>query len=311
MKGKAFYFANLFYLSDYIVCSNYSARPGGSKFLKDNCGGKYNKRFEFDELKYRAYLKKAREEVSAEISTLGSKKNDLKLWEKISYALQTPGKLLRPMIVFLSGQSVGGRRKQLRKLALAIELLHDATLIHDDILDNDCFRRDMPTVHSKWGVGSAILVGDALASLSLNLSAAYSEKVSKLVSQACLSLCDGEYMDIVGQTSRFTEQDYFEKIRKKSATLFKVAAQCGAIVGGGSPSQIRSLAKFGENFGMAYQINDDILDITSLKDGVIPGRNDLQTLPFILLRELTGREGNSFDGMGPEKLFEILLQCFK
>ena len=275
--------------------------------MKDDCAGKHNKSFRFDELKYQAYLKKARKEISDEISTLISRNTDLKLGEKISYALATHGKLLRPMIVFLSGQSVGGRRGQLKKLALAIELLHNATLIHDDILDNDCFRRDRPAVHSKWGIGSAILVGDALASLSLNLSVEYCERVAKLVSQACLSLCDGEYMDVVSLTSRVTEQDYFEKIKKKSATLFKVAAQCGAIVGGGTSSEIGSLAKFGENFGMAYQISDDLSDITSLKDGFIPGQNEFQTLPFIHLRDLAVGKENSFEGVGAEKIYESLV----
>jgi len=275
--------------------------------LNDEHVDKYNEEFAFDALKYQAYLKEARTEIASETSKLISKINSLRLGEKIAYALQTRGKLLRPTLVLLSGQSVGGKKELLKKLALAIELLHNATLVHDDILDNDPCRRDALAVHSKWGVRSAILVGDALASLSLNLSAEYDKEISELVSQACLSLCDGEYMDAVGVTNKVTEQYYFEKINKKSATLFKVAAQCGAIAGGGTASEIESLTKFGENYGMAYQISDDLSDIASMKDGVIPGQNDLQILPFIHLYELIGKKENSFEVLSPEKLYELLV----
>ena len=168
--------------------------------MNDKFVDKYNDDFMFDALKYQMYLKEVRMDIASETSKLISKINNLRLGEKIVYALQTRGKLLRPTLVMLSGQSVG------------IELLHNATLVHDDILDNDHFRRDAPAVHSKWGVRSAILVGDALASLSLNLSVEYGKEISGLVSQACLSLCDGEYMDAEGVTNQVTEQYYFEKI---------------------------------------------------------------------------------------------------
>jgi len=274
--------------------------------LKGTIVANYNGEFAFDEEKYQAYLKEARDELFSEVSNLLSRINNLRLSEKIIYALQTRGKLLRPTLVLLSGQSVGGNRELLKKLALAIELLHNATLVHDDILDNDHFRRDVPAVYSKWGVRSAILVGDALASLSLNLSAEYGKEISKIVSQTCLSLCDGEYMDAAEITNEASEQYYLEKIRKKTASLFKAATQCGAIAGGGTASEIVSLAKFGENYGIAYQISDDLSDIASLKDGLVPGQNDFQTLPFIHLYESTGKRENAFQDLSPEQLYELL-----
>jgi geranylgeranyl pyrophosphate synthase len=274
--------------------------------LKGTLVPNYNGEFAFDEEKYQAYLKEAREELFSEVSNLLSRINGLRLSEKIIYALQTRGKLLRPTLVLLSGQSVGGKRELLKKLALTIELLHNATLVHDDILDNDHFRRDALAVYSKWGVRSAILVGDALASLSLNLSAEYDKEISKIVSQTCLSLCDGEYMDAAEITNEASEQYYLEKIRKKTASLFKAATQCGAIAGGGTASEIVSLAKFGENYGMAYQISDDLSDIASLKEGLIPGQNDFQTLPFIHLYESTGKREKAFQDLSPEQLYELL-----
>jgi geranylgeranyl pyrophosphate synthase len=273
--------------------------------LKGSLVSNIDGEFGFNE-KYQAYLKEAREELLSEVSILLSRINGFRLSEKIIYALQTRGKLLRPTLVLLSGQSVGGNRKFLKKLALAIELLHNATLVHDDILDNDHFRRDALAVCSRWGVRSAILVGDALASLSFNLSSEYGKKISKIVSQTCLSLCDGEYMDAAEITNEMSEQYYLEKIRKKTASLFKAATQCGAIAGGGTASEIVSLANFGENYGMAYQISDDLSDITSLKDGLVPGQSDFQTLPFIHLYESTGKRENAFQDLSPEQLYTLL-----
>jgi geranylgeranyl pyrophosphate synthase len=274
--------------------------------LKGDFTANYNKTFASDEKKYQAYLKKVKEELFSEISNLLSKTESLRLNEKITYALQTRGKLLRPTLVMLSGQSVGGNWDHLKKLALSIELLHNATLVHDDILDNDHFRRDALAIYSKYGVRTAILVGDALASLSLNLSAEYNKKIAKIVSQTCLSLCDGEYMDAAEATSEPSEKLYFEKIRKKTASLFKTATQCGGIAGGGSPTEIASLAEFGENYGIAYQISDDLSDIASLKDGLVPGQNDFQTLPFIHLYESTGKGEKYLQDLSPEQLYEQL-----
>jgi geranylgeranyl diphosphate synthase type I len=271
--------------------------------LKGNAIVNYNKTFAFDERKYRAYLRKVKEGMSSEISSILSETESLRLNEKITYALQTQGKLLRPTLVMLSGQSVGGNWDQLKKLALTIELLHNATLVHDDILDNDTYRRDALAICSKYGVRTAILVGDALASLSLNLSAEYNKEISKIVSQTCLSLCDGEYMDAAEITSEPSEQRYFEKIRKKTASLFKAATQCGAIAGGGTPSEIAALAEFGENYGIAYQISDDLSDIASLKEGLIPGQNDFLTLPFIHLYKSTGKGEKYFQDLSPEELY--------
>jgi geranylgeranyl pyrophosphate synthase len=223
-------------------------------------------------------------------------------------------------LVLLSGQSVGADKEPLKKLALAIELLHEATLVHDDILDNDRFRRNAVAVHAKWGVRDAILVGDTLASLSSNLVADYGKEPSKVVSQTCLLLCDGEYMDALATGTELSEHDYFEKIIKKSASLFRAATLCGAIAGGGSTIEKDSLTRFGENFGIAFQIRDDLSDITSLRDGATPNINDLQTLPLIhinnagnssqkkLLQSFLSQkmEAGSEGKISPEKLYECL-----
>jgi octaprenyl-diphosphate synthase len=231
---------------------------------------------------YDFYLEESRRLVDQEVTSLLPKLTDLALCERIAYVLQTQGKRLRPTLVMLSAQSVGGRIKPVKKLAMAIELLHTATLIHDDILDQDVFRRKMATVNAKWGVRDAVLVGDALASLSLNLTADYGKEVVEIVSRTCLLLSDGEYMDVENANKTLNESDYVETIKRKSACLFRAATQCGAVAAGASREEIDALAEFGENFGLAYQIKDDVSDVTALENNIPQDINQFRaTLPII------------------------------
>jgi octaprenyl-diphosphate synthase len=236
----------------------------------------------YDKNGYEAYLEEARRLVDREISDCMPIIADLALFERIRYVLQTRGKRLRPILVMLSAQSMGGSIQHVKRLAVSIELLHAATLIHDDILDQELFRRNAPTVNSKWGVRDAVLVGDALASLSLNLTADYGKDIIKIMSQTCLLLSDGEYMDVENAHERPTESDYLEMIKRKSASLFKAATQCGAIAAKASHDEIDAVAGFGENFGLAYQIKDDISDVTALENSIPQDINEFRAnLPII------------------------------
>lgn len=214
------------------------------------------------------YFSKNKCLIESELSKLISKYSDLRLHELIKYAVLSHGKRLRPLMVIMSAQSVGGNQKKVMNLALAVELLHTATLIHDDILDRDKFRRDALTVHEKWSINDAILAGDVMISLSINLMADYGKDIMKIASETGLALCDGEFMDLSMSSLKISEMEYLEKIRKKSASLFKAATQCGAMAGGGTDLEIKSLANYGEHLGMAYQLGDDISDITSVDDNV-------------------------------------------
>ena len=235
-----------------------------------------------DEDGYGAYLEEANRIVDQEISNVMPQIADLELYEQVRYVLQIQGKRLRPTLVMLSAQSLGERIEPVKKLALAIEVLHTATLIHDDILDKDLFRRNMPTVNAKWGIRDAVLVGDVLASLSLNLSADYGEDVVKIMSRTCMLLSDGEYIDVENAKKRLSENDYMLTIERKSASLFKAATQCGAIAANAGSEEIEALAEFGENFGLAYQIKDDLSDITALEDTIPQDINEFRaTLPII------------------------------
>jgi len=179
---------------------------------------------------------------------------------------------------------VGGKAEEVMPLALAFELMHTATLVHDDIIDKDQTRRGLPALHVKWSTDDAILAGDAMIALAVNLASSYGEEILKIVSNSALELCDGEHMDIYFSLDSATEEEYFLKIKQKSATLFRASAHSGALAGGGSPSEIHSLSMFGENFGIAYQLRDDLSDIkhtgTSISKDIKRGR---VTLPLIHL----------------------------
>ena len=249
---------------------------------------------------YLTYIENARRIIDRDISQIMSMVTDFGLCEKIKYVLRTQGKRLRPIMVLLSAQSVGGQVETVRKLALAIEMLHMASLIHDDILDQDIVRRNELTVNTKWGIRDAVLIGDALASLSFYLSADYENEIMKIISQTSVKLSDGEYLDVKESTDTRKERDYIETIRKKSASLFKTSTQCGAIAAEAKRNEIDALSEFGENFGLAYQIMDDLLDIAPIKDDLPQDIKMLRaTLPIIHLFESAKPELK-------EKLFQAI-----
>ena len=249
---------------------------------------------------YLTYIENARRIIDHDISQIMSMVTDFGLCEKIKYVLRTQGKRLRPIMVLLSAQSVGGQVETVRKLALAIEMLHMASLIHDDILDQDIVRRNELTVNIKWGIRDAVLIGDALASLSFYLSADYENEIMKIISQTSVKLSDGEYLDIKESTDTRKEREYIETIRKKSASLFKTSTQCGAIAAEAKRNEIDALSEFGENFGLAYQIMDDLLDIAPIKDDLPQDIKMLRaTLPIIHLFESAKPELK-------EKLFQAI-----
>jgi geranylgeranyl pyrophosphate synthase len=241
----------------------------------------------YNKERYFTYIENARRDIDIEISQIMPMIADLGLCEKMEYVLRTSGKRLRPILVLLSAQSVGGRPESVRKIALAVEFLHVATLVHDDILDQDTFRRNQLTANIKWGIRDAVLIGDALASLSLYLSADYGSEITKILSETCVALSDGEYLDVKGSLNTQKENDYIDTTRRKCASLFKASTRCGAIAAKANRDETNALSAFGEDFGLAYQIKDDLLDVKALEGNNLP--QDIKmfraTLPLIRLRE--------------------------
>jgi len=239
---------------------------------------------------FHSYVFCTKRSIERELEGLLSKISDVKLHPLLEFALLSKGKRLRPILTVLSAQSLGGDPKRVMQLALSFELLHTATLVHDDIIDQDTCRRGMKTLYSKWFMKGAVLASDALIALSVNLASDFGPKITKILSNVGLELSDGEYVDAVIPLNGETEQQYFTKIEKKSASLFRGATCYGALAAGGTPLEVEALAKFGEYFGMAYQLADDMDDLLSKNQISRDLKNGNVTLPFLYLYE-QGNDG--------------------
>jgi len=182
------------------------------------------------------------------------------------------GKRLRPCLVLTACEAVGGRAEDAIEAAAAIEMLHNFTLIHDDIMDRDEFRRNVKTVHTIWGEAMAIIAGDALFSRvfsamtenarRLGLSGRRTAELLSAVSEASFEVCRGQAMDMLFEGRLdVTEDEYMEMVSGKTGALTDVSAKVGGILGGGSRSQVSALSAYGRLLGMAFQIQDDVLGL--------------------------------------------------
>jgi octaprenyl-diphosphate synthase len=216
-------------------------------------------------------------------------KSDLPLLQEIAAALAAaPGKRIRPNLLFLASRSTGGSPEKASVAALAVELIHTATLLHDDILDGHMTRRGKATVYARWGADAAMIMGDFLYSRAfsclgeagLNDAIAVLAKVTNLMSIGeLIQLQHRKDIDV-------SEDGYMELIYRKTASLFAAASECGTLTGSGLESHRAEFASFGENVGLAFQITDDLLDFIAadVKIGK-PVASDFTegrvTLPFI------------------------------
>lgn len=187
------------------------------------------------------------------------------LKEPILYFLEAPGKKIRPLLTLLSCQAVGGELEQAMPAALGVELFHDFTLIHDDIMDKDDLRRGRFTVHKKWGEDAAILVGDLLIGLAyqkmLQCEARHLPRALNLFNEALIKVCEGQALDKEFEgREQVSLAEYLDMINKKTAWLFKLSSQLGAILGGAGSSEIAAMENFGNSLGIGFQIQDDWLD---------------------------------------------------
>ncbi|MBC8163056.1 MAG: polyprenyl synthetase family protein [Roseiflexaceae bacterium] len=191
--------------------------------------------------------------------------------EQLQPASYDPGKLLRPLLALLACRAAGGQPEQALPLAAGIQLIHDFSLIHDDIEDNSDTRRGRPTVWTIWGLAQGINTGDGMfvvAHLALHqlaergLPAEVVLEVLKRFDQTILTICEGQFLDISfeGDLS-ISEADYLAMISRKTAALVAAAAGLGAIVGGADQATATALFDFGQHMGLAFQIQDDVLGI--------------------------------------------------
>jgi octaprenyl-diphosphate synthase len=209
--------------------------------------------------------------------------------EAVRRMLAAGGKRLRPRMTLLGAAACGGDPVEHLHLAAYMELIHVATLIHDDVVDNASTRRGVNATAVDFGNRVSVLAGDYLfAWIFKNVTANYPHPVPNILSATLADICDGEVLQLRALGDLTLALDaYVEIARKKTASLFAASAQCGAIMGGGGAREIAALHEFGELFGIAFQMNDDLLDMTADERSLgKPVGNDLTerkiTIPLIL-----------------------------
>jgi geranylgeranyl diphosphate synthase type I len=193
------------------------------------------------------------------------------------HLLEAGGKRLRPCLVLASCEAVGGRAKDAIEAAAALELLHNFTLIHDDIMDRDEFRRNVKTVHVLWGEPIAIIAGDALFAKVFEALAANADRLKlpaervvelfNTISRASFEICQGQALDMLFERRRdITEAEYLRMIGSKTGALLEASTRIGALLGNGGPEQVKALAEYGRLVGTAFQIRDDLLGIVGERE---------------------------------------------
>jgi len=192
------------------------------------------------------------------------------LYEAGRHLLDSGGKRLRPSMLLLAAEAAGGDAAALAPAAVSIELIHNFTLIHDDIMDNADVRRGRAAVHKRWGVSGAILAGDTLYSKAfqvLGMTPAEPKRILEamnVLSWTCTAICEGQWLDLEFETrDRVSESEYMEMIEKKTGVLYGASACMGAILSDASPETAKKLDEFGRLTGMGFQIQDDVLDLTA------------------------------------------------
>ena len=226
------------------------------------------------------------------------------LYDASSYLIVHGGKRLRPFMVLKSCMMLGGKQSDAMAAAGAVEMIHNFTLTHDDIMDNDDMRHGVPTTHKKFDMPLAILAGDVLYSKAYQtiskskLSANYKSQLVSKLSKACIEICEGQVDDIkLAENKRIpTESEYIKMIEKKTAVLFEVSCAMGAISAKKSVKDVKNLSVFGRNLGIAFQITDDLIGI--MGDSKVTGKavgNDIRegkkSLPILLaIRNASGSD---------------------
>lgn len=211
-------------------------------------------------------FREAQEIINHEISAIEISREPVELYEPVKYILSTGGKRIRPALVLMSCSLFSGQITHAVRPALAIEFFHNFTLLHDDIMDNSVLRRNKPTVHEKWNRNVAILSGDVMAILSYKFVAdcpsGILPAVLELFTETALQVCEGQQYDLDFEArTDIGVDDYLKMIELKTSALIASSLKLGAILGGASLADAVTLYEFGRNFGIAFQLKDDILDV--------------------------------------------------
>ena len=200
------------------------------------------------------------------LGTLSMPTEPNNLYDPIRYTLSLGGKRLRPLLTLLAQQLFDPKASPAIAPALAVEVFHNFTLVHDDIMDEAPLRRGKPTVYTKWNTSVAILSGDVMMvqayQLLVSVDPTLLPKVLQLFNQCAIEVCEGQQYDMDFECRETVEEhEYIEMIRLKTAVLLGFALEMGALLGGASPEEAKKLCLFGQKMGIGFQLKDDLLDV--------------------------------------------------
>jgi geranylgeranyl diphosphate synthase type II len=245
-------------------------------------------------------IEKAREIIMSELEKLVIPQEPEKLYEPVRYTLRNGGKRLRPALVLLACDLFDADYQKALYPALGIEVFHNFTLLHDDLMDNSPIRRNRPTVHVKWDQNTAILSGDVMSIMAYNLicmvDSEVLSQVCRLFNKTALEVCEGQRLDMnYSQKDNVSIPEYLNMIGLKTSVLIAASLGIGALVAGATDKDSAIIYNFGMNLGLAFQLQDDLLD--SFGDQVVFGKkigNDILTnkKTFLLIKAFEKAKGS-------------------
>ncbi len=218
------------------------------------------------------------------------------LQQALDYIAKGKGKQLRPILVLLASQIAHGITEKTIQTAVALELLHAASLVHDDVVDNSPTRRNMPSLQNVWGNKVAVLTGDYLLSKVIAMvSNLRNLQILNIISELGMKLSDGEILQLHQKNGMWiTEDDYFQIITQKTATLFAACAEAGVASSAGTARQAAALKLYGHHLGICFQLKDDVLDYSDNEEIGKPTLQDIRdgkvTLPLIVAMKRASEE---------------------
>lgn len=219
------------------------------------------------ERKFNSVCTKELKQVDGILRKALAKREPLSLYSPAWYIIESGGKRLRPLLVLLSAKVVGGKFSDAYYSGAAVELLHNFTLVHDDIMDHAEKRRGRQTLHVKYDESTAILAGDSLVAIAyenlLKDCNGNAKEIFDDFTKGLVEVCEGQSLDKEYETKSISLDEYIEMIRKKTAAMLQMCCTIGAKLGKGKDDEIKALSTFGRNIGIAFQIQDDLLDITA------------------------------------------------
>ncbi|HEC81432.1 MAG TPA: polyprenyl synthetase family protein [Thermoplasmatales archaeon] len=214
-------------------------------------------------------FKKQLKEIDASLENFLSNGEPKTLYNAVRHLPLAGGKRLRPLLAMTSAEAVGGEGTKTLPFGLSLELIHNFTLVHDDIMDKARLRRGLETVHIKFGEPTAIIAGDTLFAKAfeilhnLDVDPLKFKEINKLLVLHVEEICEGQQIDMEFEgKKKVDEKKYLTMISKKTASLFSCATEGGAIIGRGNKKEVEALSKYGKYFGLAFQIWDDYLDLS-------------------------------------------------